>query len=84
MSCLVPILKNTLKCQIVTIYLTDCYYVLYLYMYLTIIKIILTMARKKDNTPYLIGALVGVFLGAFLPDEYNPITLIKKVTEKKK
>ncbi len=37
------------------------------------------LKNKQQKHAFIVGAAVGVFAGAFLPDKYNPVELVKRM-----
>ncbi len=35
------------------------------------------LKNKQQKHAFLVGAAVGVFAGAFLPDRYNPVEIVR-------
>ncbi len=37
------------------------------------------LKNKQQKHAFLVGAAVGVFAGAFLPDKYNPVEIVRRM-----
>lgn len=37
------------------------------------------LKNKKEKHSAIVGVVVGIFAGAFLPDKYNPVEVVKRL-----
>lgn len=41
------------------------------------------LKNKMQKKAFLVGIAAGVFAGAFLPDKYNPVEIVKTLLNKR-